>query len=381
MESMEWSNLIGRSLGDNSEYEIIAELGRGGSSHNYRAWDRVGEREVAVKVIPNDAGDRQGFARRFEREVQAFAQLHHPNIVEVYGNGETDELVYLVMQRITGGTLHARLGRPLPISEAAEAIIQMAQALHHAHQHGVIHRDVKPANMLVDEVNPRRLLLTDFGIAKIEGMRGLTATAKTIGTPEYMAPEQAEGRDVDHRADIYALGCVLYEALTGRPPFVGPKPVAVLYQQVHVRPPYLRGLNPQVPRDPVRECTCSPSTIARYQKRLSGPLLGRIDIHVEVPRVEYEQLTDTRAAGATLRWQPHRLQRRDGPAEVRTYCEVEAGAQPLLRAASQRLQLSARAFHRVLKLARTIADLAEAEVIQAPHLAEALQYRARVEVG
>jgi serine/threonine protein kinase len=381
MESMEWSNLIGRSLGDNSEYEIIAELGRGGSSHNYRAWDRVGEREVAVKVIPNDAGDRQGFARRFEREVQAFAQLHHPNIVEVYGNGETDELVYLVMQRITGGTLHARLGRPLPISEAAEAIIQMAQALHHAHQHGVIHRDVKPANMLVDEVNPRRLLLTDFGIAKIEGMRGLTATAKTIGTPEYMAPEQAEGRDVDHRADIYALGCVLYEALTGRPPFVGPKPVAVLYQQVHVRPPYLRGLNPQVPRDPVRECTCSPSTIARYQKRLSGPLLGRIDIHVEVPRVEYEKLTDARAAGATLRWQPHRLQRRDGPAEVRTYCEVEAGAQPLLRAASQRLQLSAHAFHRVLKLARTIADLAEAEVIQAPHLAEALQYRARVEVG
>jgi serine/threonine protein kinase len=151
---MEWSNLIGRSLDNDGEYEIIAEIGRGGSSPIYRAWDRVGEREVAVKVIPNDADDREGFVRRFEREVQAFAQLHHPNIVEVYGNGETDELVYLVMQYIAGGTLHARLGRPLPIPEAAEAIIQMAQALHHAHQRGVIHRDVMPANMLVDEVNP-----------------------------------------------------------------------------------------------------------------------------------------------------------------------------------------------------------------------------------
>ena len=150
--------------------------------------------------------------------------------------------------------------------------------------------------------------------------------------------------------------------------------------------------------DPVRECTCSPPTITRYQKRLSGPLLDRIDIHVEVPRVEYEKLTDTRPGERSEVVRARVLAARErqarrfagsriacnaemGAAKVRTYCQVEGAAQPLLRAASRRLQLSARAFHRVLKLTRTIADLAEADGIQAPHLAEALQYRARVDAG
>jgi magnesium chelatase family protein len=146
-------------------------------------------------------------------------------------------------------------------------------------------------------------------------------------------------------------------------------------------------------------CSCAPSAIARYQKRISGPLLDRIDIHVEAPRVEYEKLTgqgqtETSAqvrrrvlaarALQARRFAGHervRVNAEMGPAEVRTYCEVDPAAQPLLRAAAQRLQLSARAFHRVLKLARTIADLAEAETIGAPHLAEALQYRPRVDVG
>jgi magnesium chelatase family protein len=148
----------------------------------------------------------------------------------------------------------------------------------------------------------------------------------------------------------------------------------------------------------VRECTCSPSTITRYQKRLSGPLLDRIDIHVEVPRVEYEKLTGRqegeRSAVVRARVNTARAVQAKrfagtsitcnaemGPAEVRAHCEVDAAAQPILRAATQRLQLSARAFHRVLKLARTIADLAGSETITAPHVAEALQYRARSDVG
>jgi serine/threonine protein kinase len=246
---MGWSELIGQRLGDDEEYEIVAELGRGGSSRVYQARDHAHERDVAIKVIPSDADDKAGFIKRFEREAQAVETLHHPNIVEVYGKGETEELVYLVMQCVTGGTFRSRMGGRMAVAEAAGAAIQMAHALHHAHQQGIIHRDVKPSNMLVDAENSRRLLLTDFGIAKLLGMRGLTKSGTTIGTPEYMSPEQAEGREVDHRADVYSLGCVLYEALTGRPPFTGPTPVSVLYQQVHARPPYVRGLNSQAPHE------------------------------------------------------------------------------------------------------------------------------------
>ena len=246
---MGWNDLIGRQLG---QYAIIEEIGRGGSSRVYRGHDAGQLRDVAIKVIPNDAEDRVGFVRRFEREVQAVAQLNHPNIVTVYDRGETDDLVFLVMQCVMGGTLRTRLGRALPTAESAAHVIQMAQALHHAHLRGIVHRDVKPSNMLIDLENPGHLLLTDFGIAKLQGARGLTKTGTTIGTPEYMAPEQAEGKEIDARADVYSLGCVLYETLSGRPPFVGSTPVSVLYQQVHSRPAYIRGFNPDVPRDLTR---------------------------------------------------------------------------------------------------------------------------------
>ena len=243
---MNWTDLIGRQLG---HYTIIEEIGRGGSSRVYRALDAQRQHDVALKVIPNDAEDRVGFVRRFEREVRAVAQLSHPNIVRVFDRGETDDLVYLAMQLVDGGTLRRQLGRPLPPAEAVAAIIQMAQALHHAHLRGIVHRDVKPSNMLVEQGDTNHLLLTDFGIAKVRGSRGITKTGTTIGTPEYMAPEQAEGKEIDQRADVYALGCVLYEALSGRPPFVGSTPVSVLYQQVHSRPAYIRGFNPDVPRE------------------------------------------------------------------------------------------------------------------------------------
>ena len=246
---MSWNDLIGRQLG---QYTIIEEIGRGGSSRVYRGHDADQLRDVAIKVILNDAEDRIGFVRRFEREVQAVAQLNHPNIVTVYDRGENDDLVYLVMQCVMGGTLRARLGRSLPSAEAANYVVQMAQALHHAHLRGIVHRDVKPSNMLIDGENPHHLLLTDFGIAKLQGARGLTKTGTTIGTPEYMAPEQAEGKEIDARADVYSLGCVLYEALSGRPPFTGSTPVSVLYQQVHSRPAYIRGFNPNVPRELTR---------------------------------------------------------------------------------------------------------------------------------
>jgi serine/threonine protein kinase len=243
---MGWSELIGSQL---DRYKITAELGRGGTSRVYRALDTVRQIEVAIKVIPNEAEDRQSFVRRFEREIQVVSQLKHSNIIQILGNGQTDELVYLVMQCITGGTLRQVFGRPLAVPDAVNYVTQMAGALHHAHERNIIHRDVKPSNMLVDTNQPGYIVLTDFGIAKIQGMRGLTKSGTTIGTPEYMAPEQAEGRETDRRADIYSLGCVLYEALAGRPPFVGATPVSVLYQQVHARPSYIRGFNPDVPKE------------------------------------------------------------------------------------------------------------------------------------
>lgn len=242
---MQWNDLIGAHVGP---YRILEEIGRGGSGRVYKAVQEPRDRVVAMKVIVNDAEDALGFVKRFEREVELVARLNHPNIVAVYDSGQHQDLIYLVMRFVDGGTLRQRMGRPLPVGVTCGAMIAMCQALQHAHDAKIIHRDVKPSNMLVALDENGRLLLTDFGIAKLQGIRGMTKSGTTIGTPEYMAPEQAEGREVDRRADIYSLGCVLYEALTGQPPFVGTNAVSVLYQQVHSRPDYVRGLNPTIPR-------------------------------------------------------------------------------------------------------------------------------------
>jgi serine/threonine-protein kinase len=241
-----WDRLIGTRL---EQYDIRDELGRGSWSRVYRAFDTALKRDVAIKVIPTDVDDRPLFLSRFEREAQAIGQLHHPNIIQAYAGGESDEFVYLVMQCVTGGTLRRKMNGPLPVPEAVAYMVQMAYALHHAHSKGIIHRDVTPSNMLLEYPGSNHLLLTDFGIAKLQGALRLTKSGIAIGTPEYMSPEQAEGRTIDERADIYALGCVLYETLAGRPPFLGSTPVSVLFQHVHSRPAYIRGFNPGVPAE------------------------------------------------------------------------------------------------------------------------------------
>lgn len=232
------------------KFQIESELARGGMSRVYRARTLADDTEVALKVMAlgSDGGDLRGFAKRFDHEASAVMRLDHPNIVKVYATGQTDEFVYIAMQLVTGGTFRNRLGRMLPVAEACAMAIQMARALHHAHMHDIIHRDVKPANMLIDERDPSHLLLADFGIAKIIGQKGVTKTGTAVGTPEYMAPEQAKGGDIDPRADIYGLACVLFEALAGRAPFVGPTALSICYQHVHTRPAYIRGFNHEVPR-------------------------------------------------------------------------------------------------------------------------------------
>jgi serine/threonine-protein kinase len=244
--AMRWSELPGKRFGP---YEVGAEIGHGGTSRVFQAFDHDQLREVAFKVIPSDADDRIAFIQRFIRETEIVRKLSHPNIVPIYDAGETEEFVFQAMMLVNGSTLRQIAAQRIGAQEAAQYMLQAARALHHAHLLGIVHRDVKPSNMLLPGDAPGRLLLTDFGTAKILGARGPTKTGATIGTPEYMSPEQAEGREVDQRSDIYSLGCTLYEALAGRPPFVGATPVSVLYQQVHAQPTYIRSYNSAVPRE------------------------------------------------------------------------------------------------------------------------------------
>ncbi|HQP09372.1 MAG TPA: bifunctional serine/threonine-protein kinase/formylglycine-generating enzyme family protein [Anaerolineaceae bacterium] len=227
-------NLTNQSIG---RYHILEQLGQGGMATVYKAYDTRLEREVAVKVIRTDAFPPAVLVRvlkRFEREARSLARLSDPYIVKVHDFGEHEGSPYLVMELHKGGTLKERLGKPVNSREAAQLLLPIAKALAYAHAHGVLHRDVKPSNILINERG--EAVLTDFGIAKLlEGEEGhtLTGTGVGVGTPEYMAPEQGLGKEVDGRADVYGLGVVLYEMVTGRKPFEADTPLAVLLKQVN----------------------------------------------------------------------------------------------------------------------------------------------------
>lgn len=260
--STENDSLIGKHLG---AYLVQSSLGVGGMARVYKAYHPRLRREVAIKVILAQIADREGFQARFEREAQVVASLEHPNIVSVYDFASEGHLTYLVMQYVGGGTLRDQLrsGRPLEPRRAIHYAIQMAHALHHAHQRGIVHRDVKPQNMLVPSTNPDHLLLSDFGIAKLyqggddsaiadmptsaEGDSSLTSVDQIIGTADYMSPEQARGRPVDARTDVYALGVVLYQMLTGEVPFRSTTLQGLLFQHVYTPPPAVREKNALVP--------------------------------------------------------------------------------------------------------------------------------------
>ena len=260
---MEHDPLIGRQLG---AYLIQDKLGEGGMARVYKAYDPRLRRDVAIKVILSQIVEEAGFRERFEQEIRLSAQLEHQNIVRVYDVGESGNLTYLVMQFVRGGTLRDQLrgGGPLEPRRAAHYTLQMARALHHAHLRGIVHRDVKPQNMLVSATDPSQLLLSDFGIAKVfdssreetitsliaERMvnsQGLTSTGQIVGTAEYMAPEQANMQPVDARTDVYSLGVVLFQMLTGQVPFQSSSALGLLYQHVHTAPLSVRKLNPTVP--------------------------------------------------------------------------------------------------------------------------------------
>jgi len=232
-------------------YHILEQLGQGGMATVYKAYDTRLEREVAVKVIRADAFPPAVLDRvlkRFEREARSLARLSDPYIVKVYDFGEHEGSPYLVMELHKGGTLKERLGKPVNSREAAQLLLPVAKALAYAHAHGVLHRDVKPSNILINE--REEAVLTDFGIAKLlEGEEGhtLTGTGIGVGTPEYMAPEQGLGKEVDGRADMYGLGVVLYEMVTGRKPYEAETPLAVLLKQVNDPLPRPKQFIPDLP--------------------------------------------------------------------------------------------------------------------------------------
>lgn len=222
------------------KYEILEEIGHGGMATVYRARDKRLGREVALKVIHRHLRENEEVGRRFAGEALAVAKVKHPNIVEVYDvSGDDEEERYLVVELIEGQTLRQLLARhaPLPPEIAACIAVEITRALAQAHRQGVIHRDVKPENVLLRMVDPEvavesgesvRVKLTDFGIAKLLDAQGVTCTGQVLGSPAHMAPEQIEGGDVDARSDVFGVGVMLYEMMTGTLPFEGKNPAQVL---------------------------------------------------------------------------------------------------------------------------------------------------------
>jgi eukaryotic-like serine/threonine-protein kinase len=228
-------------------YEIESLLGQGGMARVFKGTDRVLDRTVAIKVLSPQFADDEQFVSRFRREAQAAAGLNHPNIVSVYDTGDQSDVHFIVMEYIEGRTLRdvIRGEGPLLPERAAEIGESVARALSTAHQAGLVHRDIKPGNIMLTRDGEVKVM--DFGIARTSTGDTLTQTAAVLGTASYLSPEQAQGHSVDARSDLYSLGCVLYEMLTGRAPFTGDSPVAIAYKHVREDPLPPSHLNPDVP--------------------------------------------------------------------------------------------------------------------------------------
>ncbi len=276
----EGSGVIGVTL--QNRYHLDAELGRGGMGVVYRARDTLLDREVAVKVLSTTTLGSEGRARLL-REARAAAQLDHPNIVAVYDAGESDGSPFIVMQLVKGRSLHER--RPQSINEIVSIAGQVCAALELAHARGIIHRDLKPENILIAADGTVKLM--DFGLARSTTSR-ISTEGVIVGTVFYLAPEQALGQAIDGRADLYALGVVLYELVTGRLPFTADEPLAVITQHLHAPvapprdlradlPPALDALIVQLLSKQPENRPASASEVRRVLEILEN--LARIDPH------------------------------------------------------------------------------------------------------
>ncbi len=214
------------------EYELEKELGRGGMAIVYKARDKALEREVAVKVLPFSLSFDAEFVERFQREARTSAKLEHPNIIPIYRVGKSGRVIYFVMKFLRGKPLSNVIEArgALPVPEIKRVLIEAGRALGYAHKHGIVHRDIKPDNIMFDELG--QAIVTDFGIAKAQSGARLTGTGMSIGTPHYMSPEQARAQTLDGRSDIYSLGVVAYQCLTGHVPFDGEDSFSIGYKHI-----------------------------------------------------------------------------------------------------------------------------------------------------
>ncbi|AEV15624.1 hypothetical protein TCCBUS3UF1_5760 [Thermus sp. CCB_US3_UF1] len=236
-------------------YEVLEKVGVGGMATVYKAKDRKTGRVVALKVPQERFVGDPRFVRRFHREAEVLSKMDHPNIVKVFDHGQVDGVHFIAMEYLDGEGLDRLIEeRRLNLRQAAAILARVADALKHIHAQGIVHRDIKPGNIMVlkgalkeDGVDPRGVRLMDFGIAAGKVLTRLTITGARIGTPVYMSPEQAKGQKLDHRSDIYSLGIVLYEALTGQPPFTGGYET-VIHQQIFQVPTPPKQLKPEIPQ-------------------------------------------------------------------------------------------------------------------------------------
>jgi serine/threonine-protein kinase len=236
-------------------YQVGELLGYGGMAEVHRGRDLRLGRDLAIKMLRTDLARDEEFQERFRREAQNSAALNHPAIVAVYDTGEEvsvtgERLPFIVMELVDGGTLKEVLAHEprLPWRRALEIIADLCAALEFSHRHGIIHRDIKPGNVMITQNGQVKVM--DFGIAQaLAGATTMTQTGALIGTAQYISPEQARGEPSDARTDVYSVGCLLFELLVGHPPFVGDSPVSVAYQHVRENPRAPSEINPSVPRD------------------------------------------------------------------------------------------------------------------------------------
>lgn len=283
---MEVRRTIGR-------YKIIEELGKGGMGVVYKAEERESKEIVALKILPPELTIDPIFITRFKREADSIRQLDHPNIVKLYEVGEEGTTYFMAMEFVDGGSLHDLLHKEgkIELQRALKIALQVADALAYAHEKGIIHRDIKPTNIMLTK--KREVKLTDFGVAKRIGKTQVTTTGTIIGTPEYMSPEQTEGKFVDRRSDIYSLGAVLYEMLTGRVPFKGDTPMEVLRKQKFSLPEPARLLNPDIPSrvDTILNCMLEKEPSRRYSS--AHTLSQAIRNYLEAPIIKERELGKT----------------------------------------------------------------------------------------